>query len=150
MIDEQREQTYLDALINTSNLPEPDIIKHHMRLSEEHYVNKKWDDSISNSRKVLDATLSQVATNVFLKVNNKSIPPEMLKNATDIRLFLEREGLVTKQERELLDKLYALLSASGGHPFIAERDQARLLRQQVLTNCQFVLIQYQGFQAASP
>jgi hypothetical protein len=105
VIDEQREQTYLDALVDTLNLPEPATIKHHMGLSEEHYVNKKWDDSISNSRKVLDATLSQVATNVYLKVKNKPIPSEMLKNATDLRLFLEREGLLTKQERELLDTL---------------------------------------------
>lgn len=74
----------------------------------------------------------------------------MLKNATDVRLFLERQGLLTRQERELLDKLSGLLSTTGGHPFIAEQDQARLLRQQVLTNRQFVLLQYQGFRAANP
>lgn len=150
VIDEDQEQSYLEHLIDTLHLSDPETIKHHLKLSEEHYLNKKWDDSISNSRKVLDAILSQLAMNVYLTVKKKPIPPQMLKNAMDIRLFLERQGLITTQERELIEKLYGLLSSTGGHPYIAEQDQARLMRQQVLTSSQFVLLQYQGFKTANP
>lgn len=150
VIDEQEEHSYLENLIDESNLADPDVMKHHLKLSEEHYVDGKYDDSISNSRKILDAILAQVASAIYLKVNNNPIPPQMLRNATDIRLFLERQNIVTRVEREALDKNYGALSATGGHPYIAEKDQARLMRHLALTFSQFVLLRYQGFLANNP
>ena len=147
VIDEQQEQSYLESLVDSLSLTDRKTIKHHLSLSDEHYINNKWDDSIANSRKVLDAILTQVASAVYSKVNSKPIPPEMLKNATDIRNFLERQNILTRVEREALDKNYSALSATGGHPYIAEKDQARLMRHLALTFSQFVLLRYQGFLA---
>jgi hypothetical protein len=150
VIDEEQEQSYLESLLDSLTLADRETIKHHLKLSEEHYIDSKWDDSIANSRKVLDAILSQVASAVYLKVNSAPIPQPMLRNATDIRGFLERQNIVTTVEREALDKSYGALSATGGHPYIAEKDQARLMRHLALTFSQFVLLRYQGFLANHP
>lgn len=40
VIDEQREQTYLDALIDTLNLPDPATIKHHMGFQKNITLTK--------------------------------------------------------------------------------------------------------------
>ena len=150
VIDEPAEQTFLENLVDGLSLADANTIKHHLNRSEEHFIGGKWDDSISNSRKVLDAILTQIASAIYSTVNNKPIPPAMAKNATDIRNFLERQNIVTKVEREALDKTYGALSATGGHPYIAEKDQARLMRHLALTFSQFVLLRYQGFLANIP
>jgi hypothetical protein len=150
VIDEEQEQSYLESLLDSLTLADPQTIRHHLKLSEEHYIDSKWDDSISNARKVLDGILTQIASKLYSNVNNRPIPPEMLKNATDIRNFLERQNVITKVEREALDKNYGALSATGGHPYIAEKDQARLMRHLALTFSQFVLLRYQGFLSQNP
>jgi len=150
VIPEEQEQSYLEGLIQDLNLSDHNTIKHHLKLSEEHFLNAKYDDSISNSRKVLDAILKQVMEAIFLQVKHTPPPPAMLKNATDIRMFLEKRGIITQIERETLDKTYGLLSTTGGHPYIAEKDQARLMRHLALTFSQFVLLRYQGFLANNP
>jgi hypothetical protein len=145
VIDVQAEQGYLASLVDSFPLADPATIKHHINRAEEHYVNGKWDDSIGNSRKFLDAILNQVAERVYLKVNNKPIPLQMLKNATDVRIFLEKQKLISAIERETLDKTYGLLSSTGGHPYIAQNDQSRLMWHLALTFSQFVLLRYEGF-----
>lgn len=150
VIDEQAEQSYLELLIDAVHLPGIATIKHHLKLSEEHYVNGRHDDSISNSRKVLDAVLKQIAEEVHLKMKKTPISPAILKNATDTRVYLEKQGLITTAEREALDKTYGVLSVTGGHPYIAEKDQARLMRHQALTYSQFVILRYQGFLSKNP
>lgn len=150
VIPEEEEQSYLSSLVNDLRLNSANTINHHLKLSEEHFLEGKWDDSISNSRKVLDAILSEVASAVYLKVNNTPIPQPMLRNATDVRGFLERQNIVTRVEREALDKNYGALSATGGHPYIAEKDQARLMRHLALTFSQFVLLRYEGFVSNNP
>ncbi len=150
VIDERAEQDYLVGLTDLLNLPNATVIKHHLELSEEHYVNRKYDDSISNSRKVLDAILKQLTETIYQKVKGTPPPPALLKNATDIRVFLEKQGLITTPERETLEKTYGLLSVTGGHPYIAEKDQARLMRHLALTFSQFILLRYQGFVANNP
>lgn len=150
VIDEPAEQTYLENLIDGLSLADANTIKHHLNRSGEHFINGKWDDSISNARKVLDAILVQITSKVYSRVNSKPIPPQMLKNATDVRNFLERQNVITKVEREALEKTYGALSATGGHPYIAEKDQARLMRHLALTFSQFVLLRYQGFLANKP
>ena len=150
VIPEEAEQSYLESLIVHTQLGDPDTIIHHLKLSEEHFLSAKWDDSISNSRKVLDAILKQITERVYIAVEKKPAPVGLLKNAQQTREYLERQGLVTTVERETLDKTYGLLSVIGGHPYIAEKDQARLMRHLALTFSQFVLLRYQGFVANNP
>ena len=54
------------------------------------------------------------------------------------------KGLIEKKEREAIDKVYGLLSHTGGHPYMAEGDQARLLRQLSLVLTQFALLRLEG------
>lgn len=145
VINEETEQSYLESLVNDLKLDNAETVAHHLKLSEEHFLNGKWDDSISNSRKVLDAILKQLTELIYQKVNKNSPPLPLVRNATDTRLFLEKQGILTTIEREALDKTYGVLSATGGHPYIAEKDQARLMRHLALTFSQFVILRYQGF-----
>jgi hypothetical protein len=61
-----------------------------------------------------------------------------------VREYLENEGLLEKKETEAISKVYGLLSHTGNHPYMAERDQARLLRHLALTFSQFVILRLQG------
>jgi hypothetical protein len=67
-----------------------------------------------------------------------------LERPVEVRSLLEEFSLLEKREREALDKVYALLSHTCGHPYMAEKDQARLLRQLSMTLGQFVLLRLDG------
>jgi hypothetical protein len=53
-----------------------------------------------------------------------------------------------KKEKDALSHVYGLLSETGGHPYVAQKDQARLMRHLSLTFCQFILIRLQGMFAS--
>jgi hypothetical protein len=48
------------------------------------------------------------------------------------------------KEKKAISEIYGLLSETGGHPYIAENDQARLSRNLALTISQFVMLRYEG------
>ncbi|MFZ3173019.1 MAG: hypothetical protein WA118_13700 [Carboxydocellales bacterium] len=145
VVDEKEEQSYLVMLVEKLGLDNEKIILHHISLAEEHYINSKWDDSISNSRKFLEAVLQQIANAINVKKYGNLLKPEDTEKPAFVRDYLERVKLLEKKERESIGKFYGLLSDTGGHPYIAEKDQARLMRQLALTLCQFVLLRYDGF-----
>jgi hypothetical protein len=45
------EVNLFNNLYTSLKLANPDTASHHLELSEDHYLNGRWDDSISNSRK---------------------------------------------------------------------------------------------------
>ena len=108
-------------------MSEPDTIRHHLRLSEDHYRAGRWDDSISNSRKVLEAVLQQVAV-AHSSLGSSGLKADTLERPVRVRDYLESAGLLDKKEKEAIASTYALLSDTGGHPHIAQQDQARLMR----------------------
>jgi len=57
---------------------------------------------------------------------------------------LEKEGLLEVKEKQAIDSVYQLLSETGGHPYMAESEQARLLRHLSLTFSQFVMLRLKG------
>lgn len=144
IINEQAEQDYLGALVDQANLGDSATIKHHLKLAQEHYGQQKWDDSISNSRKFLEAILSQSANSLLSKNTSKPLSERMLSSPRDVRDLLEREGLLGTKEKEAIAKVYGLLSDTGAHPNIAHKDQARLMWHLALTFAQFVLLRLQG------
>jgi hypothetical protein len=150
VINEPAEQDYLSSLIDALPFSDGDLIKHHLQLSEDHYINGRWDDSIANARKFLETISSQTADAISVKLDSRHLSPEMLKNITDIRDFLQRKGIIDASEKDGLKTTYALLSSTGGHPYIARQDQARLMRHLALTFCQLILIRYEGFLIANP
>lgn len=143
VLDEQAEQGVLMHLVTTLGLGAPETVQHHLRLSEEHYSASRWDDSISNSRKVLEAVLQQGAA-LYSGKQGQPLDQKTLERPVAVRDYMERVGLLDHKEKEAIATTYALLSNAGSHPNIAAQDQARLMRHLALTFSQFVLLRLQN------
>jgi hypothetical protein len=137
----------LERLYADLRLSEKETAFHCLKQSEEHWHNRKWDDCIANARRFLECVLTEVACAHSLKTTGNSLPQ---KKPFEIRDYLEKARLMETKEKEALAKDYGLMSETGSHPYIAEQDQARLLRQIALIWAQFVLLRWQGFLAAKP
>ncbi|HEX8174051.1 MAG TPA: hypothetical protein VF543_02910 [Pyrinomonadaceae bacterium] len=147
VIDETEEQSYLELLVVQSNLQDHAVIKHHIRLAEEAYANKRWSDSISNARNFLEAILEQVSHALHTKNALTNQPPN---RPLAVRDFLEQQGFIDQTEKEAISKVYGLISNTGSHPNIAEKDQARLMRHLALTFSQFMLLRWEGYLKNNP
>jgi len=149
-VDPQQEQSYLELLINRVALSNPQLIVHHLELSEQAYAESRWNDTISNARNFLESILNQVADKLHQKLHGSSLPPKIAAWPKDVRAFLESEKFIDSTEKEALAKVYGLLSNTGSHPNIAQRDQARLMRTLALTFSQYVLLQWEGYLKNNP
>jgi hypothetical protein len=144
VIDVEEERSLLKVLFSSLNLSNQDVAFHHLDLSEEHYISQRWDDSISNSRKFLECVLQEVAAKYSLHKKGSELPKTKYESPKDVRDFLVQVGLLETKEKEAIATVYGLLSHTGGHPYMAQNDQARLLRHLALTFSQFVLLRFQG------
>jgi hypothetical protein len=145
VLDAKEEQGFLAALVNQLSLENRDITLHHLALSEEQYINRKWDDSISQSRRILESVLREVAMRHSKLTNGTPLPKDKYDSADEVRKYLEKVKLIEQKEREAIAKVYGLLSDTGTHPYIAQQDQARLLRHLALTFSQFVMLRLKGY-----
>lgn len=134
----------LHRLYNQLALANEDVAVHHLRLSEEHYVAGKWDDCISNSRKFLECVLQEVAAKHATVVEGRALGQNVKESPSEVRDYLVRASLLEAKEKDALTKVYSLLSHTGGHPYMAQSDQARLLRHLALTFSQFAMLRLQG------
>jgi len=139
LLDVEAERDILKALYEKAKLQRALDAFEFLRLSEEHFISERWSDCISNTRKFFELTLQEGARSLS-QAKGGTLSEASLSRPVEVRAFLESEGLLEKKERELVDKLYGLLSETGAHPYMAESDQARLLRQMTLTLAQFVLL----------
>lgn len=121
---------------------------HHLELSEEHYLAEKWDDSISNSRKFLESVLAQIVAK-HAAIVARNVGDEVLSRPVRVRDYLEGEGLLEAKEKQAVAAVYGLLSETGGHPYVAQKEQARLMRHLALTFAQFTMLRLRGFVPAS-
>ena len=144
VLDTEGEEGILEKLCKDLRLSKLDTISHHIKLSHEHYINKRWDDCISNSRKVLESILQEIAAKHHMIVNGSELNGSIYSRPVAVRNYLEQIGLVEPKEKEAIAKIYGLLSEPGGHPYIAQKDQARLMRHLSLTFSQFSLLRLQG------
>jgi hypothetical protein len=144
ILDSEAEAGLLKSLYTSLGLENSDTAFHHLSLSTEHYENGKWDDSISNSRKFFECVLQETASTYSRVKKNLALPKSKVERPVLIREFLEKEGLLEAKETEAVAKIYGLLSHTGNHPYMAEKDQARFLRHLALTLSQFVLLRLQG------
>jgi hypothetical protein len=147
VIKEREEQTILELLIEGLPLNDKPIVLNHLKLSEEHYLNDKWGDSISNSRNFLEAILKEIAHAIHSK---KSLTIKIPDKPFKVRDFLEAEGFINNVEKEAISKVYGLISNTGSHPNMAEQDEARLMRHLALTFSQYVLLNYESFVKNNP
>lgn len=134
----------IENLYNELELENKKTAFHHLELSEEHYINNKWDDSISNSRKFLECVLREVAAKHSKSVKGIELENDIYSNQKNIRQYLEKEGLLESKEKETITSVYGLLSETGGHPYMAQNEQARLLRHLALTFSQFTMLRLKG------
>lgn len=144
VIDEAEETGILENLMISVGLKDITTLKHHLDLSVTDYQESKWDDSISNSRKVLEGILAQVANRFNEVVEGAPLQEKILSSSSLVRDYLEKQGLIGKSEKETISQVYRLLSETGGHPYMAQRDQARLLRHLALIFSQFILLRLES------
>ena len=143
VLEVEEEIGILERLHSSLKLPDKSSTFKYLKLSEEHYVAARWSDCIANTRKFFEATLKQVCER-FAQLNNITISDNNLERPIEVRNFLENEGILERREKETIDKIYGLLSHTGSHPYMAEKDQARLLRQISLTITQFIMLRLEG------
>lgn len=139
ILDVEQETGILESLFASAKLNRAADAFEFLRLAEEHFVAERWPDCISNVRKFFELTLCEGAR-ALSAARGVDLSEASLSRPVEVRQFLEQQGLFEKKERESLDKIYGLLSETGAHPYMAEADQARLLRQLSLTLTQFALL----------
>jgi hypothetical protein len=144
VLDVVEETGVLRSLFEKLDLSNKEVAFHHLDLSEEHYINKKWDDSISNSRKFLECILQEVAMSYNKRFKDAPLAESVYNRPFKVRNYLEKEELLESKEKEAMAKVYGLLSETGSHPYMALNDQARLLRHLALTFSQFVMLRLDG------
>jgi len=144
VLDVEAEKGLLEALHAKLRLPDGQNTFKFLKLSEDHYVAGRWSDCIGNARKFFEAMLRQVAIKYSIVSNGSEIAKSSFDRPVAVRAYLETQNLLEKKEREAVDKLYGLLSHTGGHPYMAEQDQARLLRQICLSITQFIMLRLEG------
>jgi hypothetical protein len=144
ILDVKEKEGILVDLFKSLNLQNEETAFHHLRLSEEHYLNQNWDDSISNSRKFLECVLIEVAKMHSTEVHETLLGESIISKPFKIREYLNDEGLIEKKEKEVLTSIYCLLSETGSHPYMAKNDQARFLRSLALSLSQFIMIRLNG------
>lgn len=145
VLNVEEEVGVLNRLHKDLNLGNREVAFEALKLSEEHYRAGRWSDCIANSRKFLESVLQEIASSHSQRISSQNLPERTFSRPVSIRDYLEREALLEKREREAIDKIYGLLSHTGSHPYMAEADQARLLRQLSLTIAQFAMLRFEGF-----
>jgi hypothetical protein len=144
VLDVDAETGLLENLYKNLMLADRQQTFEFLKLTEEHYLGGRWSDSIGNARKFFEAVLKQVAAKHATEIKDTTLNAATLDRPVDVRNYLESEALLEKKEREAIDKIYGLLSHTGSHPYMAEKDQARLLRQLCLTITQFIMLRLEG------
>jgi hypothetical protein len=149
VLDARETAGVLQQLYDELGLGEKEVALHCLALSEEHWLKGKWDDCISNARRFLEAVMREVAAAHSLFKTGNEMPRKDYEKAEMVRQYLRREGLLETKEETAIREVYGLLSNTGNHPYIAQKDQARLLRQIALVLSQFVMLRYQGCLASN-
>lgn len=144
VLDVEAETSLLQSLYRVLSLANEAVSFHHLALSEEHYVSGRWGDSISNARQFLESVLREVATTYSNKTNSIPLQQTIYTRPAGVRDYLQHEGLLESKEKDAISTVYGLLSNTGSHPYMAQEDQARLLRQLALTFSQFVMLRLKG------
>ena len=139
VLDVEQERSILKTLYQSAGLQRSSEAFQFLTLAEENFVGGRWSDSIINARKFFELTAQEGAKALAL-YKGSVLNDDILTRPAQVRQYLEQQGLLERKERESFDKVYGLLSETGAHPYMAESDQARLLRQLSLTLSQFILL----------
>jgi len=145
ILDEEEKKGLIIQLITELNFNNQDVINHHLDLIETNYLQEKWDDSIGNSRKFFEAILKEVADQHSIKKYGKPLSEEIRDWPSKVRIYLEKENLFEKQEISTIKEIYSLMSETGNHPYIAEKEQALFIRNLSLIISHFSILKLIGW-----
>lgn len=145
ILDFEEETGTIHQYIKELKLNNQEITLHHLEHIEKDYIDEKWDDSIGNSRKFLESVLQEIADKHSMIEKGSPLPSEIKKWAGKVRGYLETEELFSEPEIKTFREIYGLMSETGNHPYIAQKDQAILIRNLALTLAQFALLRYSGW-----
>jgi hypothetical protein len=142
-IDEQEEVGLLEALVRQLRLGNAPLITLYLETSSTSYMDGTWHECIGNSRLFLETVLQECASR-YGELAGCPLSESAKGKPVEVRKYLQTVGLLEDYETECLSKVYGLLSHTGSHPYMADKDQARLMRHLALTFSQFVLLRTEG------
>lgn len=145
VINVEEEHRTLHILYQRLNLDDKEQAFKFLDLSEEHYIAGRWEDAIGNARKFFEQVLREVSNTHSIKSIQQPLAKNVYEKPVEVRIYLEKSGLMETKEVEAIKGIYGLLSETGGHPKTAKNDQARLLRHLALTLSQFAMLRLEGF-----
>lgn len=144
VIDADVERDLLVTLIREAGLAKQDVLTTFLERSETFYSSNDWNESVTNSRNFLESVLREAAARHHAKVKGAPIKETVYSSPNAVRQYLESSGLITEKDKEGLNAVYKLLSEQGVHPYLAQKDQARLMRHQARMCAQFILSKLQA------
>jgi hypothetical protein len=102
VLDVEAESGLLRSLFGDLGLPEEDQTFGFLDLSEKHYVEGRWSDSIGNARKFFEGILQGVAKKHADEAGAADSHVLAGQRPVEVRAYLEASGLLEKKERETL------------------------------------------------
>ena len=138
-VDPVKEADELRRLFQELQLDSPELFDNALKTAQEHYDTAKPGDCIKHCRDAMEQALLGVARRASTALGKNLARTS--SNGT-VRTFLVNNGVITKEENELLYSLYGVLSVQGGHANMSEREHARICRQYALTTTHFILLRW--------
>ena len=140
----EKHRDLLVKLAQDLGLGEVSVFTHCLQVSEDRYQSQAWEDCVGNARKAMELAFFQCASLWSRRSAGANLPSDFEKRPVKVREYFKDQGLISEKEHEALSKNYALLSEVGSHPYIAQADQARMLRQIALVLTEFVMVRTSG------
>ena len=110
VLDVEEERGVRQRLYKSLQLRRDDEAFQFLELSEKHYLASRWEDCIANARKFFELTLQECACRHSRVSRGSPLSDAVVQRPVKVRDYLERESLLEKKERELVDKTYGLLN----------------------------------------
>jgi hypothetical protein len=136
----EEERGELATLYASLGLADAAIVVRHLADSEADYTAGKWWNSIGNARAYLEAVLKNVAVAWSNLPGSGALASP--NKAVEVRMYLQRENVLTKKEEKLLEYLYGILSDTGNHANVPEQEHARVFRRFALGAALYVLLRF--------
>lgn len=135
----EQEDDFLIRLIKSIAPPNMDVIHNHHQQADETFVNGNWGSASSETRNFFIAVLRGLR---HVATSKGGLKPLTAGNDKNLIEDFRKVGLLTEEEKEAVLKLWVLLSFSGPHVGIQDRDRTRLTRLLVLGIAQWLCLKF--------
>ena len=152
IIDVQKEKNLLEEMMARNSELSQEILKKHLKDSDELFIQGKWHPSINEARSFLE----QLREDIYLVVKSKypkqsTLPTQewvndkgkTFKFDSDYRKNLCYLGFLDDEELKFLEGNYQLLSKFGSHKGIPVDHEARISRMVFLAEAQYLLTKFE-------